>query len=75
MTQSISKTCTATGERFEIDAAEQAFIEKVSPVFGGNRYPIPLPTLCPEERVKLTSEMPYFLIWGPVPKPLGFFLA
>jgi hypothetical protein len=28
------------------------FYDKISPIFGGKKYSIPSPTLCPEEREK-----------------------
>jgi len=44
------KTCTVSGSQFAIFQSDFDFLEKVSPVFGGKKYLIPLPTLCPEER-------------------------
>jgi hypothetical protein len=48
----ITKQCRITGTPFVIDEWEQDFFKRISPVFNGVRYDIPLPTLCPEERMR-----------------------
>ena len=45
-----TRTCKQCTARFPITDADMAFYEKVSPVFGGVKYTIPAPTLCPECR-------------------------
>jgi len=42
--QRICKQCDAS---FEITDIDLAFYETISPEFGGEKYPIPAPTLCP----------------------------
>ena len=44
------KTCRISGQPFPITQNDLAFYEKVSPTFNGQKYLIPPPTLCPEER-------------------------
>jgi len=44
------KTCAVSGQEFAIYQSDLDFLEKISPVFGGKKYLIPTPTLCPEER-------------------------
>jgi hypothetical protein len=44
------KTCRASGQEFPIYQSDLEFYDKISPVFGGKKYQIPTPTLCPEER-------------------------
>jgi len=44
------KTCAVSGQEFAIYQFDVDFLEKISPVFGGKKYLIPTPTLCPEER-------------------------
>ncbi|MBT6068948.1 hypothetical protein HOG48_04285 [Candidatus Peregrinibacteria bacterium] len=46
----ITQTCRVSGKKFVITEADQEFYKKVSPVIGGVKYEIPLPTLCPDER-------------------------
>ena len=46
------KTCRISGQPFPITQNDLAFYEKVSPIFNGQKYLIPPPTLCPEERQK-----------------------
>lgn len=47
-----TKTCRISGEKFVVTDKDLEFYEKVSPVFGGKKYSIPSPTLCPEERYR-----------------------
>jgi len=45
-----TKTCKHCGVSFPITDKDLEFYEKVSPVFNGQKYPIPTPTLCPDCR-------------------------
>lgn len=40
------KTCKQCGEQFEVTDNDLAFLEKISPEFGGKKYLISPPTLC-----------------------------
>ena len=44
------KICKVSGQEFPIYQSDLEFYDKISPVFNGIKYPIPTPTLCPEER-------------------------
>jgi hypothetical protein len=44
------KTCAVSGTTFPIYQSDLDFYEIISPVFGGKKFYIPTPTLCPEER-------------------------
>ncbi len=44
------KTCTVSGQPFAIFQSDLDFYKKISPTFAGQRFQIPTPTLCPEER-------------------------
>jgi hypothetical protein len=44
------KKCAVSGKEFPIYQSDIDFYAKISPTFNGKRYPIPTPTLCPEER-------------------------
>jgi hypothetical protein len=44
------KTCAWTGDEFAVFQSDLEMLEKLSPVIGGKKYPLPVPTLCPEER-------------------------
>jgi hypothetical protein len=44
------RVCTVSGTEFPIFQSDLDFYNKVSPTFGGQRFQIPIPTLCPEER-------------------------
>ncbi|KKW39528.1 hypothetical protein A2454_00700 [Candidatus Peribacteria bacterium RIFOXYC2_FULL_55_14] len=46
----MDKVCSQCAASFEITDGDLAFYEKVSPVIGGKKYPIPPPTLCPDCR-------------------------
>jgi len=46
----ITQTCALTGTPFTITPEDQAFYERIAPVFNGVKYQIPLPTLCPDAR-------------------------
>nr|MDD3720584.1 hypothetical protein [Candidatus Gracilibacteria bacterium] len=45
-----TKTCNNCNSNFKITNKDLEFYEKISPNFGGNKYLIPLPNLCPECR-------------------------
>ncbi|MDD5769472.1 MAG: hypothetical protein PHE25_00745 [Candidatus Gracilibacteria bacterium] len=45
-----TKTCKHCNTNFEITDKDLEFYEKVSPVFGGKKYNIPSPSLCPDCR-------------------------
>jgi hypothetical protein len=47
-----TKKCRMSGQEFFVTDKDLEFYDKVSPVFGGKKYSIPSPTLCPEERQK-----------------------
>ena len=44
------RTCRLTEEKFAITTKDAEFYDKVSPVIGGKKFPIPFPTLSPEAR-------------------------
>ena len=44
------KICRISGQEFFVTDKDLEFYEKISPVFAGNKYLIPSPTLCPDER-------------------------
>ena len=44
------KTCAISGQQFPIYQSDLDFYHKISPTFAGQRFQIPTPTLCPEER-------------------------
>lgn len=46
----MQKTCSLTGQSFEVSDKDLAFLAEISPTFAGKTYSIPAPTLCPEER-------------------------
>jgi hypothetical protein len=45
-----TKTCAITGKEFSITQGDLDFYAKISPTFAGQKFVIPTPTLCPEER-------------------------
>lgn len=47
-----NKKCRISGEDFIITDKDLEFYDKISPVFGGKKYSIPSPTLCPDERAR-----------------------
>lgn len=51
----LTKTCRNTGISFEVSEREQDFLTKITPEISGERFPIPLPDLCPDERAKLRT--------------------
>ncbi len=44
------KKCRLTWQEFVITENDLQFYEKISPTFAGKKYPVPSPTLCPDER-------------------------
>ncbi len=44
------KTCAVSGQPFAIYQSDLDFYAKISSAFAGQRFQIPTPTLCPEER-------------------------
>lgn len=53
-----------SGKPFEVSEEDLKFYETISPLFGGKKYLIPAPTLCPEERrrrrMALRNERTYY---------------
>ena len=47
-----NKTCARCGTPFDVTDRDLAFYDKVSPAFGGKKYPIPAPTFCPDCRAQ-----------------------
>lgn len=45
-----TKKCLLSGKEFIITDKDLEFYDKVSPIFGGKKFQIPPPNLCPEER-------------------------
>jgi len=48
----MKQTCVESGQEFEVDEQDLAFYDKISPVFAGEKYLIPPPTLSPRFRLK-----------------------
>jgi hypothetical protein len=46
----MEKSCSQCSAHFEITEEDLEFYEKISPIFGGKKYLIPPPTLCPDCR-------------------------
>ena len=44
------RTCKMSGEPFAVFQSDLDFYEKISPVIGGKKFSLPIPTLSPEER-------------------------
>ncbi len=53
----ITRTCRISWKEFTITDQEIALLEKLSPVIWGEKFLLPLPTLCPEE--KLRKKLPF----------------
>ncbi len=45
-----TKKCRLSGKEFVVTDKDLEFYNKISPLIGGKKFNIPLPTLCPEER-------------------------
>lgn len=48
----MTKTCKTCTKQFEVTQEDLAFLDKVSPVFNGQKYSIPAPTHCPDCRLQ-----------------------
>ena len=46
------KTCAVSGQSFAIFQSDLDFYNKISPTFASQKFQIPTPTLCPEERLR-----------------------
>lgn len=46
----MEKTCTQCGKSYEVSPEDLELYEKVSPVFGGKKYLLPAPEICPHCR-------------------------
>jgi hypothetical protein len=46
----MNRNCRQCTQQYKITAEDLAFYDKVSPLIGGKKYPIPPPTLCPDCR-------------------------
>ena len=44
------KTCPVSGQKFAIFQKDREFLDTISPTFAGQKFVIPNPILCPEER-------------------------
>lgn len=44
------KTCAISGKQFSVFQSDLDFYKQISPTFAGQKFAIPTPTLCPEER-------------------------
>lgn len=47
------RICSISGVEFPIFQSDSVFLDSISPVYDGVKYPIPLPTICPTERERL----------------------
>jgi hypothetical protein len=47
-----TKKCRISGQEFFVTDKDLKFYDKISPVFAGQKYLIPSPTLCPDERMR-----------------------
>ncbi len=48
----MQQTCTQCSALYEVTDADLAFLQRVSPTYGGKTYPIPAPVLCPDCRLQ-----------------------
>ncbi|MCC6954569.1 MAG: hypothetical protein IT290_10665, partial [Deltaproteobacteria bacterium] len=48
----MKRICAASGEEFEISEEDLAFYDRVGPTIGTRHFPIPPPTLSPNERLR-----------------------
>lgn len=48
----INRTCRISWKEFSITDQEIALVDKLSPIIWGEKFLIPLPTICPEERLR-----------------------
>lgn len=60
----MEKICTQCDKSFDVFQEDIDLYEKVSPVFGGKKYPIPVPEICPHcrflSRACLRNEHTYY---------------
>ena len=49
---SVQQVCKVSGKSFLVRDEDIALLEKISPVIAGKKYFLPLPTLCPAERLR-----------------------
>lgn len=52
----MQKICKQCGKEYEVADADLALYEKVSPVFNGRKYLIPVPEICPDCRFMLRAS-------------------
>lgn len=52
----ITHTCRISGKDFVITDQEIALLDKLSPIIGWEKFSLPLPTLCPEERMRRRAQ-------------------
>jgi len=48
----MKKICTISGKEFEISKKENDFLEKITPIFDGQKFPFPESTVSPNERIR-----------------------
>ena len=48
----MQQTCAVSGTPFELSDADIAFLDKISPIIGDTKFPLPPPKLCPQERMR-----------------------
>src|SRR5437016_2493520 len=48
----MNQTCTHCGQTFTVSPEDLAFYDKISPVFGERKMPIPVPDSCPDCRLQ-----------------------
>lgn len=53
---SITRTCCISWKEFTISDSEIALLDKLSPVIGGEKFPLPLPTYSPDERLRRRAQ-------------------
>ena len=46
----MTKTCSKCSQRFDVEENDLKFYDEISPVFGGKKYAVPPPNLCPDCR-------------------------
>lgn len=49
---SLKRTCRISGKEFVISDQEILLLEKLVPIIGWEKFPLPLPSICPEERLR-----------------------
>ena len=48
----MEQKCSLSGQSFEVSDAFTAHLDKLSPIINGQKYAIPAPKLCPQERMR-----------------------